>query len=289
MSILINGSTRLLVQGITGHEGAFHTQQMLSYGTNIVAGVTPGKGGEWVMDGKVPVFDSVRTGVEMTGANTSVIFVPARFAADAILEAADAGIELIVCITEGVPVNEMLLVKGIIQERNICLIGPNSPGILSPGQSKVGIIPGSITMQGNVGVISRSGTLTYEVLYALKQAGIGTSTCVGIGGDPIVGSNFIDILSYFEGDSQTDIIVMIGEIGGREEEKAAAFIADNLTKPVVSFIAGQAAPPNKRMGHAGAIIEGGVGTAEAKIAALLGAGVQVARYPEDIPPMVKSL
>jgi succinyl-CoA synthetase alpha subunit len=289
MSILINGSTRLLVQGITGHEGAFHTQQMLSYGTNIVAGVTPGKGGEWVMDGKVPVFDSVRTGVEMTGANTSVIFVPARFAADAILEAADAGIELIVCITEGVPVNEMLLVKEIIQERNICLIGPNSPGILSPGQSKVGIIPGSITMQGNVGVISRSGTLTYEVLYALKQAGIGTSTCVGIGGDPIVGSNFIDILSYFEGDSQTDIIVMIGEIGGREEEKAAAFIADNLTKPVVSFIAGQAAPPNKRMGHAGAIIEGGVGTAEAKIAALLGAGVQVARYPEDIPPMVKSL
>ena len=289
MSILINGSTRLLVQGITGHEGAFHTQQMLSYGTNIVAGVTPGKGGEWVMDGKVPVFDSVRTGVEMTGANTSVIFVPARFAADAILEAVDAGIELIVCITEGVPVNEMLLVKGIIQERNICLIGPNSPGILSPGQSKVGIIPGSITMQGNVGVISRSGTLTYEVLYALKQAGIGTSTCVGIGGDPIVGSNFIDILSYFEGDSQTDIIVMIGEIGGREEEKAAAFIADNLTKPVVSFIAGQAAPPNKRMGHAGAIIEGGVGTAEAKIEALLSAGVQVARYPEDIPPMVKSL
>ena len=289
MSILINGSTRLLVQGITGHEGAFHTQQMLSYGTNVVAGVTPGKGGEWVMDGKVPVFDSVRTGVEVTGANASVIFVPARFAADAILEAADAGIELIVCITEGVPVNEMLSVKGIIQERNICLIGPNSPGLLSPGQSKAGIIPGSITMQGNVGVISRSGTLTYEVLYALKQAGIGTSTCVGIGGDPIVGTNFIDILSYFEGDSQTDIIVMIGEIGGREEEKAAAYIADNMTKPVVSFIAGQAAPPNKRMGHAGAIIEGGVGSAEAKIEALLNAGVQVARYPEDIPAMVQSL
>ena len=289
MSILINGSTRLLVQGITGHEGAFHTQQMLSYGTNIVAGVTPGKGGEWVMDGKVPVFDSVRTGVEVTGANASVIFVPARFAADAILEAADAGIGLIVCITEGVPVNEMLLVKGIIQERNICLIGPNSPGLLSPGQSKAGIIPGSITMQGNVGVISRSGTLTYEVLYALMQAGIGTSTCVGIGGDPIVGTNFIDILSYFEGDSQTDIIVMIGEIGGREEEKAAAYIADNMTKPVVSFIAGQAAPPNKRMGHAGAIIEGGVGSAEVKIEALLNAGVQVARYPEDIPAMVQSL
>ena len=289
MSILINGSTRLLVQGITGHEGAFHAQQMLSYGTNIVAGVTPGKGGGWVMDGKVPVFDSVRTGVEVTGANSSVIFVPARFAADAILEAADAGISLIVCITEGVPINEMLTVKSIIQERQICLIGPNSPGLLSPGQSKVGIIPGTITMQGNVGVVSRSGTLTYEVVHALKQAGVGTSTCVGIGGDPIVGTNFIDILSYFEGDSQTDIVVMIGEIGGREEEKAAAFIADNLTKPVVSFIAGQAAPPNKRMGHAGAIIEGGIGTAEAKIEALLHAGVQVARYPEDIPEMVKSL
>ncbi len=289
MSILINGSTRLLVQGITGNEGAFHTRQMLSYGTNIVAGVTPGKGGEWVMDGKVPVFDSVRTGEEMTGANTSIIFVPARFAADAILEAADAGIELIVCITEGIPVNEMLLVKGIIQERNICLIGPNSPGLLSPGQSKVGIIPGTITKQGNVGVVSRSGTLTYEVVYALMQAGIGTSTCVGIGGDPIIGTNFMDILSYFEGDSQTDIVVMIGEIGGREEEKAAAFIAERMTKPVVSFIAGQAAPPNKRMGHAGAIIEGGVGSAETKIEALLNAGVQVARYPEDIPAMVKSL
>jgi succinyl-CoA synthetase alpha subunit len=289
VSILINGSTRLLVQGITGHEGSFHTQQMMSYGTNIVAGVTPGKGGEWVMDGKVPVFDSVRTGVDVTGANASVIFVPARFAADAILEAADAGIGLIVCITEGVPINEMLMVKGIVRERNVCLIGPNSPGLLSPGQAKVGIIPGTITMQGNVGVVSRSGTLTYEVLYALKQAGIGTSTCIGIGGDPIIGTNFIDILSHFEGDSQTDIIVMIGEIGGNEEEKAAAFIADNLTKPVVSFIAGQAAPPNKRMGHAGAIIEGGVGTAEAKIEALLNAGVQVARYPEDIPAMVKSL
>lgn len=289
MSILINGSTRLLVQGITGHEGLFHAQQMLSYGTNIVAGVTPGKGGEWVLDGKIPVFDSVRTGVEVTGANTSIIFVPARFAADAILEAVDAGIELIVCITEGVPINEMLLVKGIVQEQQVCLIGPNSPGLLSPGTSKVGIIPGTITMPGNVGVISRSGTLTYEVVYALKQAGIGTSTCVGIGGDPIVGTNFIDILSYFEGDSQTDIVVMIGEIGGREEEKAAAFIADNMTKPVVSFIAGQAAPPNKRMGHAGAIIEGGVGTAEAKIDALTSAGVQVARYPEEIPTIIKSL
>jgi len=289
MSILINGSTRLLVQGITGHEGLFHAQQMLAYGTNIVAGVTPGKGGEWVMDGKVPVFDSVRTGVEVTGANTSIIFVPARFAADAILEAVDAGIELIVCITEGIPIKEMLLVKHVIQDQNVCLIGPNSPGLISPDHVKVGIIPGSITKKGNVGVISRSGTLTYEVVYALKQAGIGTSTCIGLGGDPIVGTTFNEILSHFEGDSQTDLVVMIGEIGGREEENAATFIASNMTKPVIGFIAGQAAPPNKRMGHAGAIIEGSVGTAEVKISALKNAGVQVAKYPEEIPDLVKSL
>jgi succinyl-CoA synthetase alpha subunit len=289
MSILINGSTRLLVQGITGHEGLFHAQQMLAYGTNIVAGVTPGKGGEWVLDGKVPVFDSVRTGVEVTGANTSIIFVPARFAADAILEAVDAGIELIVCITEGIPIKEMLLVKHVIQDQNVCLIGPNSPGLISPDHVKVGIIPGSITKKGNVGVISRSGTLTYEVVYALKQAGIGTSTCIGLGGDPIVGTTFNEILSHFEGDSQTDLVVMIGEIGGREEENAATFIASNMTKPVIGFIAGQAAPPNKRMGHAGAIIEGSVGTAEVKISALKNAGVQVAKYPEEIPDLVKSL
>lgn len=287
MSILINGSTRLLVQGITGQEGLFHTRQMLDYGTNIVAGVTPGRGGEWVLDGKIPVFDSVRTGVEVTGATASVIFVPARFAGDAILEAADADLELIVCITEGIPVNDMLTVKQVIRDKDVYLIGPNSPGLITPGSAKVGIIPGSITQKGNVGVVSRSGTLTYEVLYALKQAGVGTSTCVGIGGDPVIGTNFSEILSHFEGDPQTDVVVMIGEIGGSEEEKAAAFIADNMTKPVIGFIAGQAAPPDKRMGHAGAIIEGGVGTAQAKIEALQKAGVQVAHYPEEIPNLIK--
>lgn len=286
MSILINGNTRLLVQGITGHEGIFHTQQMVDYGTNIVAGVTPRKGGEWVIGGKIPVFDSVSAAVDMTGANTSCIFVPARFAADAILEAVDAGIALIVCITEGIPVKEMLVIKQVIRDKNVCLIGPNSPGIISPGHAKVGIIPGEITKPGNIGVVSRSGTLTYEVMYALMQAGIGTSTCIGIGGDPIIGTSFNEILSHFESDSQTDQVVLIGEIGGNEEERAANFIANNLTKPVIGFIAGQAAPPNKRMGHAGAIIEGGAGTADAKITALKSAGVQIALYPEEIPGLV---
>ncbi len=289
MSILVNNTTRLLVQGITGHEGAFHTRQMLDYGTNIVAGVTPGKGGEWVLDGKIPIFDSVRTGVEVTGANASVIFVPARFAADAILEAADAGLGLIICITEGIPVKEMLTVKKVIRDQSVCLIGPNSPGLISPGDAKVGIIPSSITHKGNVGVVSRSGTLTYEVVYALKQAGMGTSTCIGIGGDPIIGTNFNEILSHFEGDSQTDLVVMIGEIGGRDEENAAEFIANSMTKPVIGFIAGQAAPADKRMGHAGAIIEGGVGTAEAKIEALRAAGVHIAHYPEEIPALIAEL
>lgn len=286
MSILVNGETRLLVQGITGHEGSFHAQQMLNYGTHIVAGVTPGKGGEWVLDGKVPVFDSVRTAVEVTGANVSIIFVPARFAGDAILEAADANIELIVCITEGIPVREMLQVKHVIRSKSVLLIGPNSPGIISPPNVKVGIIPGSITHKGSVGVVSRSGTLTYEVLYALKNAGFGTSTCVGIGGDPIVGTQFDEILSYFEGDSQTEMIVLIGEIGGQDEERAAEFITSHMTKPVIGFIAGLAAPPDKRMGHAGAIIEGGLGTAEAKIMALKDAGVQIAHYPEEIPDLI---
>ncbi len=287
MTILINGDTRLLVQGITGHEGRFHARQMLEYGTNIVAGVTPGKGGEWVLEGKIPVFDSVRTAVEVTGANTSVIFVPSRFAGDAILEAADADISLIVCITEGIPVKEMLQVKHVIKNKQVQLIGPNSPGIISPPHTKVGIIPGSITKQGSVGVVSRSGTLTYEVVYALKQAGIGTSTCVGIGGDAIIGCHFTDILSHFEGDSQTELVVMIGEIGGQDEEKAAEYVANHMTKPVIAFIAGQAAPPNKRMGHAGAIIQDGVGTAKAKISALESSGVQVALYPEEIPDLVK--
>jgi len=289
VTILVNDETRLLVQGITGHEGSFHAQQMLSYGTNIVAGVTPGKGGDWVLSGKVPVFDSVKTAVDVTGANASIVFVPARFASDAILEAADARIGLIVCITEGIPVKEMLQVKHIIRDKNVCLIGPNSPGIIAPPHNKVGIIPGSITKEGSVGVVSRSGTLTYEVIYALKQASIGTSTCVGIGGDVIIGANFIEILSHFEGDSQTEKVVLIGEIGGQNEEHAADFIANHMTKPVIAFIAGQAAPPNKRMGHAGAIIEGHVGTAVSKISALKNAGAQVANYPEEIPELIKTL
>lgn len=289
MSILIDSETRLLVQGITGNEGNFHAAQMISYGTNIVAGVTPGKGGDWVLGGKVPVFDSVKTAVEMTGANATVIFVPSRFASDAILESADAGVPLIVCITEGIPVKEMLLVKAVTDRQDVTLIGPNSPGIISPPFAKIGIIPGTITHKGSVGIISRSGTLTYEVMYALKQAGIGTSTCVGIGGDPVIGSNFIDILSHFEGDSQTDTVVLIGEIGGQDEERAASFISEHMTKPVIGFIAGQAAPPDKRMGHAGAIIEGGVGTAESKIKALKNAGVQVANYPEEIPDLLHNI
>jgi len=285
MSILIDKHTRVVVQGITGKEGLFHTKQMLDYGTSIVAGVTPGKGGEWVLDGKIPVFDSVKIAVKATGANTSVIFVPARFAADAMFEAADAGISLIVCITEGIPVQDMMQVRSYIDQLGVRLVGPNCPGLLTPGESKVGIIPGDITMSGNVGVVSRSGTLTYEVLYALKLKNMGVSTCVGIGGDPINGTNFIDCLKMFEEDPNTDKIVLIGEIGGTDEEKAAKFIADFVTKPVVSFIAGQTAPPGKRMGHAGAIIESGSGLAKDKITALEAVGVRVAKQPEEIPDL----
>ncbi|HOD04362.1 MAG TPA: succinate--CoA ligase subunit alpha [Anaerolineaceae bacterium] len=285
MSILVNRETRLLVQGITGREGLFHTEQMYLYGTNIVAGVTPGKGGEWVLGGKVPVFDSVRLAVEVTEANTSVIFVPARFAADAIYEAADSGISLIVCITEGVPVMDMLRVRRYLDQRHVRLIGPNCPGILTPGESKVGIIPGEIARPGGVGVVSRSGTLTYEVLFALRQAGMGASTCVGIGGDPINGTSFTDILELFEADAHTDQVVLIGEIGGSDEERAADFIASRMTKPVAAFIAGQTAPPGKRMGHAGAIIERGSGSAEEKIRTLQASGVRVARHPEEIPTL----
>ena len=287
MSILIDKDTRVLVQGITGNEGLFHTQQMMAYGTNVVAGVTPGKGGEWAVNEKIPVFDSVRMAVHATEANTTVIFVPARFSPDAIYEAADAGIPLIVCITEGIPIQEMMKVREYLDQRKVRLLGPNCPGLLSPGKSKVGIIPGDIAISGNVGVVSRSGTLTYEVLYALKMVGLGASTCVGIGGDPINGTNFIDCLDLFEADPQTEKIVMIGEIGGTDEEQAAKFIASRLTKPVVSFIAGQSAPPGKRMGHAGAIIEGGSGSAEEKIKALSEAGVIVAKHPEEIPLLLK--
>jgi succinyl-CoA synthetase alpha subunit len=286
MSILVNKNTRLLVQGITGNEGLFHTQQMLAFGTNVVAGVTPGKGGEWVLNDKVPVFDSVRMAVQATEANTTVIFVPARFAPDAMYEAADASIPLIVCITEGIPVQEMMRVREYLDQKRVRLIGPNCPGLLTPGDAKVGIIPGDIALNGNIGVVSRSGTLTYEVLYALKQVGMGVTTCIGIGGDPINGTNFIDCLDMFEADPQTEKIVMIGEIGGTDEEKAAQFIASRLTKPVVSFIAGQTAPPGKRMGHAGAIIEGGSGTAAEKIKTLLAAGVRVAKHPEEIPSLL---
>jgi succinyl-CoA synthetase alpha subunit len=286
MSILVDKNTRLLVQGITGNEGLFHTQHMLAYGTNVVAGVTPGKGGGWVLEGKVPVFDSVRIAHEATGVNTSVIFVPSRFAADAIYEAADTGIQLIVCITEGIPVQDMMRVRNYLDQKGIRLVGPNCPGVLTPGEAKVGIIPGDISIPGNIGVVSRSGTLTYEVLYALKLVGLGTSTCVGIGGDPINGTSFIDVLGMFEADPYTDKIILIGEIGGTDEEKAAEYIADHLTKPVTAFIAGQTAPPGKRMGHAGAIVESGSGTAADKIKALQDVGVQVASHPEEIAELL---
>ncbi len=287
MSILVNKDTRVLVQGITGREGSFHTEQMIAYGTNVVGGVTPGKGGEWI--GQVPVFDTVKTAVDATGANCSVIYVPARFAADAILEAADAGIPLIVCITEGIPILDMLKVRAFLDQKGVRLVGPNCPGLLTPGEAKVGIMPGHIAKPGNVGVVSRSGTLTYEVVDALTKRGMGQSTCVGIGGDPINGTDFIDVLAMFEDDPATEKIVLIGEIGGTDEERAARFIAERVTKPVVGFIAGRTAPPGKRMGHAGAIVEGGTGTAEEKIRALEAVGVKVAEHPEQIPDLLADL
>lgn len=282
MSILIDKNSKVLVQGITGHEGLFHTELMLKYGTNIVGGVTPGKGGEWVLNGKVPVFDSVKSAIDVTGVDTSVIFVPGKFAPDAIIEAADAGVGLIVCITEGIPIQDMMQVRAYMQQKESRLIGPNCPGAITPGESKVGIIPGEIAVSGSVGIVSRSGTLTYEVLFALKQNKMGVSTCVGIGGDPVIGTNFIDVLGMFEDDPHTEKIVMIGEIGGDDEENAAQFIREKMTKPVISFIAGKSAPPGKRMGHAGAIIEGKTGSAESKIQALEAGGVKVASSPEDI-------
>ncbi len=284
MSIIVNNDTRLIVQGITGREGAFHTKQMIDYGTPVVGGVTPGKGGEWTLG--VPVFDTVREAVNATGANTSIIYVPARFAPDAIFEAADSGIAVVVCITEGVPTLDMIKVRAFLDQTDVRLIGPNCPGVITPGEAKVGIMPGHIHTPGPVGVVSRSGTLTYEVVYALTERGIGQSTAVGIGGDPIIGSTFIDILQLFEDDDQTELVVMIGEIGGTDEERAAEFIAQRMSKPVVGFIAGQTAPPGKRMGHAGAIISGGTGTAGEKIAALNRAGVPVAATPIEIAGLV---
>lgn len=287
MSILVDRNTRLLVQGITGREGEFHTRQMIAYGTNVVAGVTPGRGGQKAIDNTVPVFNTVKEAVKETGANVSIIYVPAGFAADAVREAAGAAIPLIVCITEGVPALDMVSTYSYVQECGVRLIGPNCPGLLTPGEAKVGIIPGNIAMPGPVGVVSKSGTLTYEVIDALTRINLGQTTCIGIGGDQIIGTNFIDVLTLFQADPKTEAIVLIGEIGGSAEQEAAAFIKENVTKPVVSFIAGQTAPPGKRMGHAGAIISGGEGTAQEKIAALEAVGVKVAKLPTDIAQIVK--
>lgn len=286
MSIFIDRSTRLLVQGITGRDGSFHTRQMMDYGTNVVAGVTPGKGGQ-TFEGKVPIFNTVHEAVRETGANTTVIYVPPVGAADAMLEAADAGIALVVCITEGVPVLDMTVVYPFIKERGIRLIGPNCPGLISPGKCKVGIIPGNICTPGPVGLVSRSGTLTYELVYQMTRAGLGQTTCVGIGGDPINGTNFIDCLDAFEQDPETTAVVMIGEIGGTDEQEAARFVKEKMTKPVVGFIAGQTAPPGRRMGHAGAIISGSAGTAAEKMQAFEENGLGVAKRPIDVVGLLK--
>ena len=285
MSILADKNTRVLVQGITGREGRFQTALMVEYGTKVVGGITPGKGGEWI-DGNIPVFDTVKEAREATGANTSIIYVPGPYAADAIYEAIDAGIPLIVCISDPIPLQDMLRVRYYLDRSKSRLIGPNCPGVLTPEQAKVGIIPGYVSMPGNVGVVSKSGTLTYEVVNALTQRGIGQSTCVGIGVDPVNGTSFIDVLGMFEEDPETEKIVLIGEIGGTDEQKAAEFIASKMTKPVISFIAGRTAPPGRTMGHAGAMIEGGVGSAEEKISKLKAAGVKVAMHPEQIPDLL---
>jgi succinyl-CoA synthetase alpha subunit len=287
VSIFIDKDTRLVVQGITGRDGSFHTRQMIEYGTQVVAGVTPGKGGQ-KFDDRVPIFDTVEEAVKEGGANTSVIYVPPAFAADAMFEAADAGIQFIVCITEGVPVLDMMRVRPYVTEKGARLLGPNCPGLLAAGKSKVGIIPGNITIPGKVGLVSRSGTLTYEVVYKLKGAGIGTSTCVGIGGDPINGTSFIDCLAAFEADPETEAIVMLGEIGGTDEQDAARYVKENVTKPVVGFIAGQTAPPGRRMGHAGAIISGSAGTAEEKIQAFQDNGIGVAKRPVDVVGLIQT-
>jgi succinyl-CoA synthetase alpha subunit len=284
MSILVDRDTRLVVQGITGREGEFHTRQMIEYGTNIVAGTSPGKGGGWVAG--VPVFDTLHEAVAATEANVSIVYVPARFAPDAIIEAADAGIEVVVCITEGIPVLDMIKVRAYLDCMDTILIGPNCPGLITPGEAKIGIMPGHIHMPGPVGVVSRSGTLTYEVVNALTERGLGQSTAIGIGGDPIIGTDFIDVLQMFEDDPLTEQVVLIGEIGGTDEQRAAEYIAQYMSKPVTAFIAGQTAPPGKRMGHAGAIIEGGEGTAAEKIAAFEAVGVRVAKHPAAIADIV---
>jgi succinyl-CoA synthetase alpha subunit len=289
MSILVGRDTRLVVQGITGREGEFHSRAMLDYGTPLVAGVTPGKGGQTALDGRVPVFDTVADAVRETGANTSCIYVPAAGAPDAILEAAGAGIGTVICITEGIPALDMLTTVEVVAQARVRLIGPNCPGATSPGQAKVGIIPGSIHRVGRVGVVSRSGTLTYEAVQAMTDAGIGQSTCIGIGGDPIIGTNFLDVLQLFAEDPDTDAIVLIGEIGGAAEEAAAAWAAEHLRGvPMAAFIAGRTAPEGKRMGHAGAIISGGAGTAAGKVTALEAAGIRVAASPTEIPALLRA-
>jgi succinyl-CoA synthetase alpha subunit len=286
VSIFIDRNTRLVVQGITGREGAFHTRQMLEYGTSVVAGVTPGKGGQQ-FESRVPIFNTVADAVRATQANCSVIYVPPMAAAGAIFEAADAGVPLIVCITEGIPVMHMSRVMPFVRSRSARLIGPNCPGLITPGESKVGIIPGNICAPGRVGLVSRSGTLTYEVVNQLTRSDIGQSTCVGIGGDPIIGTDFIDCLRAFQDDPGTDAIVVIGEIGGTDEQNAAAFVKEKVTKPVVGFIAGQTAPKGRRMGHAGAIISGSSGTAEEKLAAFKAAGISIMRRPADVVELLR--
>ena len=286
MSVFVNKSTRLLVQGITGREGSFHARQMLEYGTQVVGGVTPGKGGQ-LFEGKVPVFNTVADAVSATGADTAVVYVPPTAAASALFEAADAGISLIVCITEGIPVQHVARAMPYVRARGVRLIGPNCPGLITPGEAKVGIIPGSICKPGRVGIVSRSGTLTYEIVNHLTKAGIGQSTCVGIGGDPLIGTNFIDVLRAFQDDPDTDAIVMMGEIGGTDEQQAAEFIKAHVTKPVVGFIAGQTAPKGRRMGHAGAIISGSSGTAEEKLAAFAAAGMGIMKRPVDVIELVR--
>ena len=287
MSIFIDQTTMVIVQGITGRDGWFHTKQMMEYGTRIVAGVTPGKGGQ-LFEGKVPIFNTVTDAVRETGANTSVIYVPPMFAADAIMEAADAGVSFIAAITEGVPVLDMTRVYPFVRERGARLLGPNCPGLITPGKSKVGIIPGRICMPGPVGVVSRSGTLTYEIVYQLTRAGLGQTTCVGIGGDPINGTNFIDCLAAFDKDPDTRVVCLMGEIGGTDEQEAADFVKTKMKKPVVGFIAGQTAPPGRRMGHAGAIISGSAGTAAEKLAAFEAAGMGIAKRPMDFVDLVNA-